>query len=304
MTARGGAGDRVRRRAPGTTRRRLAILPLLAAAACGDPPTAPLPSDARGFTPPAVYARWWAMTEACSGRAPVSDAVRWFSAPGDSIRMSDGKWVGGYYEGARNRIVVAEHWRANGSLVRHEMLHALIGPNVGGHPAADFQGRCGGWVACPPVGCAEEGVPFAPPPANAPVLGAAELELSVEVLPGTVTRVPGDSGAAVVVRVTNPRPVPVWVQLRPPEGCGWCPEIASFGYGIRWPGSTDVGQSAVSVTGGVRFPLEAGGTKLEVFDVDLAGYQAGAYAVAASFNDGDLTFTGPRAVATTFRIAR
>lgn len=286
------------------TRRRLVLVPLLLATACGDSPTAPLPSGAREFTPPAVYARWWALTEACSGRAPVSGGVRWFSVPGDSLRMSDGRWVGGYYDGNRNQIVVIERGRTNGSFIRHEMLHALLGPRVGGHPPADFQGRCEGWVNCPAVGCADEGVPFAPPPAGAPVLGPADLELSIEVLPGTVTRVLGDSGAAVVVRAKNPRPVPVWVQLELPEGCIRCPEAAGFGYGMRSPGDRYVVVGSIIVTEVKRFPLEAGGTKVEVFDVDLAGFPTGPYVMAGSFNEGYLNVDGPRAVATTFTIAR
>ncbi len=105
----------------------------------------PLPQEAEPFAPPPVYARWWAMTEACSGRSGNLGAVDWYRVPGwDFIR--GGQSVGGYWNRYSNRIVLAEAGIEHGPTVRHEMLHVLLRSD--GHPRSQFLGACAALVTC------------------------------------------------------------------------------------------------------------------------------------------------------------
>lgn len=107
--------------------------------------TGPLPPGAERFAPPAVYARWWAMTEACSGRSGNFGDVDWYRVPGSQF-MHDGQSVGGVWSRNANRIVLAEEGIDQGRLVRHEMLHALL--RVRGHPRSQFLAACASLVSC------------------------------------------------------------------------------------------------------------------------------------------------------------
>ena len=60
-----------------------------------------------------------------------------------------------------------------GSVVRHEMLHALV--RAKGHPRAQFLQRCGGIVACGPD-CVHDAGPAAAPAAGTPVVRAMALK--------------------------------------------------------------------------------------------------------------------------------
>jgi len=42
----------------------------------------PLPPTATAMTAPAVYASWWAMTQACSGLTGSLEHIRWYQVPG------------------------------------------------------------------------------------------------------------------------------------------------------------------------------------------------------------------------------
>ena len=54
----------------------------LAGLACESLVAPALPDGATVLTPPPVYARWWAMTEACSRRTGDLSAVTWYVATG------------------------------------------------------------------------------------------------------------------------------------------------------------------------------------------------------------------------------
>lgn len=105
----------------------------------------PLPRGAERFAPPAVYARWWAMTEACSGRSGSMRAVDWYRVPGSQFMRGD-QPAGGYWNRYTNRIVLAEVGIEHGPTVRHEMLHALL--KAGGHPRSQFLDACAALVYC------------------------------------------------------------------------------------------------------------------------------------------------------------
>lgn len=268
----------MRRRLPRQANTTVLLLAHLAAA-CRDVAAPPLPSGAVRLAAPAVYARWWAQAEACSGLTGDLGAIAWYVVPGaDSVPLPDHRDVAGYWNSADDRIVLAGRVARDGGTVRHEMLHALL--RVGGHPPAYFQGRCDGWVDCPDVGCADEGTLPPAAPADAPVLPSSALPITVEVLPAVVNRVPGDSGVTVVVRVTNPRPVPVWVELASPYNCASCGEYNGFGFNLNSPG----GSGTMYTTTVRRFALPAGGAKLRAMDWDLSQYPARTYQVGGTFN--------------------
>ena len=123
----------------------IAALASLVALSCQMPTDPPLPGDAIRFTPPPVYAQWWALTEECSGINRSLDAVQFYLIPNAST-IPDNTYgeVAAYWSPASNRIVLADFYEMQGQLVRHEMLHALL--RASGHPPAYFQGRCAGVV--------------------------------------------------------------------------------------------------------------------------------------------------------------
>src|SRR5260370_10316235 len=96
-------------------------------AAC-EPGGLALPEGAVQFTPPAVDAQWWALTESCSGLSGDLSAISWYVVPnarhipaGDVSAVVEGRW-----DSVGNRIVLADIGPRDGELVRHEMLHALL----------------------------------------------------------------------------------------------------------------------------------------------------------------------------------
>src|SRR5260221_14753061 len=82
------------------------------------------------FQPPAVYREWWAKTQACSGRKADFNRIRWALVPGNSFPCKSGQCVG-HWE-SNGEIWIASDWKDNEMVVRHEILHALIGEP--GHP--------------------------------------------------------------------------------------------------------------------------------------------------------------------------
>ena len=237
------------------------LAPVVAAvglAACGSLVDPDLPSNAERFTPPPVYARWWAMTEACSGLSGDLASVSWFMVPGVSTIPLEGKAVEGYWSLAGNRIVMAGAGRLAGGIVRHEMLHALM--KAAGHPRARFLQDCGGVVTCTEVCISDAGPPPAPDPAAIQV-GPEGLEVRVDVQPATPSRAVDEGFFAVIVSVRNPATGPVVVKL-PPQPIGDGPTTFRFDV---------LGQS--TVLSGNEFALDpsvttftAGETKRHVFD--------------------------------------
>ena len=93
------------------------------------------PPTSVAFTPPPVYARWWDMTQSCSGITGSLAAVSWLVVPGTSDFQFKGQTVSGYWTAGSNSIVIADSVQLDGSVIRHEMLHALI--KGSGHPRSD-----------------------------------------------------------------------------------------------------------------------------------------------------------------------
>jgi hypothetical protein len=96
------------------------------------------PAHDQRINPPASYEAWWSSTEACSGRTGSFSSVQWFMVPGHSFDCPNGKCVG-RWEG-KHKIYIAEDWLHSEMVVRHEMLHDLIGRP--GHPDPPFGHGC------------------------------------------------------------------------------------------------------------------------------------------------------------------
>jgi hypothetical protein len=143
-----------------------------------------LPPDSRQFSPPVVYARWWAMTEACSGRSASMASVSWFEVPATLRNPANGESVGGYWSSVNDRIVLTEAAKLIGGFVRHEMLHALL--KKPGHPREAFLGSCAGVVGCFDQ-CLTDAGPPPTPAVDAIKVTPDSLEISLEVAPQAPT---------------------------------------------------------------------------------------------------------------------
>ena len=172
--------------------------------------TEPLPDGTREVSAPPVYDLWWSMTEDCSSRAGEFTAIKWFIVPGVATFKHRDEQVSGYWSKADQGIVIAEKAMFDGGLVRHEMLHALIGQ--GGHSRNDFLERCGGTVVCL-SGCIRDA-------GTAPVAGRSvarvepvEMRIDIAVDPAQPQRSVNEGHFRLVVTVTNPRTDSVVVLL-------------------------------------------------------------------------------------------
>jgi hypothetical protein len=178
---------------------------------CQSPVDPPLQADAQAFSALPVYARWWAVTQACSGRSGAFGAITWYVVPG-ARSISDGTTndLSGYWSRGSNRIVLAGDAQRDGNIVRHEMLHALL--RVAGHPRAAFLEGCGGLVECREACVADAGPPSPADPAALRITADA-LEVQVTVVPAQPSRAIDEGIFSVTVRVRNPAPTPVIVAL-------------------------------------------------------------------------------------------
>lgn len=113
--------------------------------ACGDRfAPAPLPEGAVPFGPPPIYRTWWGQVEACSGRTGAFSRVQWFVVPGVDFFIANGQRDNGLWIEHYRYIVLGERRVSDSLVVRHEMLHDLLGSLT--HPAEYFDQRCGGLV--------------------------------------------------------------------------------------------------------------------------------------------------------------
>ncbi|MGH7560033.1 MAG: hypothetical protein ACRENB_03335 [Gemmatimonadales bacterium] len=95
------------------------------------------PLGAEGWAAPPAYRVWWERTEACSGLRGAFEQMEWFVVPGDRFACPSGTCAGRWEPG---RIFLASAWAHDEMVVRHEILHALIGR--GGHPNPPFGAGC------------------------------------------------------------------------------------------------------------------------------------------------------------------
>ena len=162
-----------------------------------------LPRGAQRFTAPAQYRAWWALTEACSRRRGDFNTVTWYIVPNTDVFPLEGQSVYGAWYGDPNRIVLGDSERTDGSLVRHEMLHALL--QTGGHPRNQFLDGCGDIVACVDQ-CVIDG--GGPPDTSdtAPIVGPALLPAAILLAPDTVSMSADSGWTTITLTLTNHHP--------------------------------------------------------------------------------------------------
>jgi len=220
--------------------------------------TAPLPPNAEPFAPPAVFARWWAMTEACSGHKGNMGGVHWYRVPGSRFILH-GQPAAGYWNNSTNRIVLVEDAIEQGDMVRHEMLHALLGVN--GHPRAQFLGSCASLLPCQGT-CIKDAGQWHVPAQNYVVLPPDSLDVTshVELFPSESD---GQRWLALEVIVRNPGERAVVAaapgdRVTPP----------TFGYDLRGP-SGGIGGGEIATDSSTLYfrPLE---TKRWLFEFLVA----------------------------------
>jgi hypothetical protein len=217
------------------------------------------PAGAIELTPPAIYARWWAMTEACSGVTGDFNDISWFTVPGAASFDRDGTQVLGYWTNAGNQIVLAGNASLSGGNVRHEMLHALL--RGGGHPRSQFLGRCAGAVDCG-AGCIADAGP--PPLADATIspVTATSLDVTLDVVPVKPSSALDGGFFTVTVSVRNTATRPVLAKLTATNE-----RARSFQFDLRGPSGGLIGTELVLDPSTVTFA--AGETKRQLFDFSI-----------------------------------
>ena len=113
--------------------------------ACGWWSDSDFPESAVEFNPPGYFRSWWQVVEECSGGRASYDEVSWYTAPHSDLEVRGEPAFGAWFEQG-NRIALASGTTKNPSLVRHEMLHAIL--RAGGHPSEYFQQKCADEVVC------------------------------------------------------------------------------------------------------------------------------------------------------------
>ena len=257
------------------TMRRLGGMTLLAVFAAGCADFGP-PPGVMGYEPPDIYASWWQLTERCSGKEGDFGGVHWYVVPGASTFNLEGQAVAGAWYQAGNRIVIAADYTQDGSLVRHEMLHALL--QQGGHPRSEFLGSCGDIVLCV-EGCVRDAGGPPDTSTTAPFIPAGEVSVTTLVEPGDVS-LDRDSGRfTVTVAVTNPTTRAVRVAV--PMSAPWVGIQFSGAGGGEWISNSD--STVAFAPAGA-----AGATRRYVFDVvpefpGLFDLTPGGYTVRGNF---------------------
>lgn len=109
---------------------------------CSYEPTSALPDGAVSFTAPTEYLAWWDRTSQCSELSGNMAKVEWYVVPNvATFSTAEGEKVGIRVKtGDRIQIVLAGQYQMHEMVVRHEMLHALLG--TPGHPDVYFTERC------------------------------------------------------------------------------------------------------------------------------------------------------------------
>jgi hypothetical protein len=201
-------------------------LAVVVAGACRGLVDPPLPDGAVRFTPPPVYARWWAMTEACAGRTGRLSSVKWYVVPNAATIESQGQPANGYWSAASNRIVLAGAVQYTGETVRHEMAHAL--EQRAGHSRELFLRRCAGVVRCRDECMADAG-PAPPRDPAAKYVTHEAFDVTIELTPREPLGPGGDGFLALTVTARNRASYPVVIAVNDGSGTGFSYELAGHG---------------------------------------------------------------------------
>jgi hypothetical protein len=240
----------------------LCVIVTFAVVACRELVDPPLPSGAEPFEAPAVFQLWWKMTEACAKHTASLADVSWYVVPGTRTIDDGGQIVSGYWSAASNRIVLAETAAQVGSVVRHEMLHAIL--RGGGHPRQAFLNDCGGVVSCGDD-CLRDAGPAPRAPPGAVAVPSESLEVSVVVTPVTPTTALYGGYFTLTVLAKNPSARPVVVT--PAQGADG--EAIAFRFDVAATGREIFHDEPVRDASVMQFA--PGETKRHVFDLVVGG---------------------------------
>jgi hypothetical protein len=265
----------------------LVCWPLLAIVLACEEVTA-LPPGSQAFDPPPEYRLWWSMTEACSGLRGSFSSVDWYVVPGTTnLPGTHGEYQGEWFVQG-NRISLASAVQFDGALVRHEMLHALLG--VDGHPRSEFLDRCAGTVVCE-YECIHDAGAFPDPPAETPVVSTGTLQIGVQIEPDPASASSYDGYFGLVVTAHNPADHDVIVRLPPygDDNLG-----VGFLYLLGSDSTNGVGTFAPAYDPQTTF-FRAGETKRQIFDLRIGDVHdgnipPGNYLVQGSFGGHDGPF--------------
>lgn len=236
------------------------LLALMLDVSCRAATEPSFPSNAVRFDPPPVYQLWWNVVESCSGAHGDFSSVKFYEEPGQMTATAGSESANAYWFASGDRIVVGGLNEFDGPVIRHEMLHALLGPNPGGngHPHAYFAQRCGGIVHCEGTCLTDDGpLPVTDP--SAPVVSPSVLDVSVSVQPTPFDPSLYGGWMAVLVTARNPASHAVWVKIPADQGTP-----TTFGYEI---GARAVDAVAAADT---AVAFQAGETRQQLFDVLVA----------------------------------
>ena len=173
-------------------------------AACGWWSDNDFPESAVKFTPPAYFQTWWQVVELCSGRSAPFSEVAWYTAPHSELVVRGEPAFGAWFAD-RNRIALADENRESPSLVRHEMLHAIL--REGDHPPAYFHERCGDEVICG----RECGVAMSLEHAHE--IARQDLTVHVQLFPEMPSLTAQQGKATIVVHLRNPSNETVFARM-------------------------------------------------------------------------------------------
>jgi len=239
------------------------------------------PSTATPFVAPVQYRVWWRVIESCAERSGSFERVSWYSVRHSSDLRVEGEHLIGAWFPSGNRIVLADSLRGYGPLVRHEMLHAILGDD--GHPTAFFDVRCGDAVTCGRT-C---GAAFSDQHvAGATRLDPSDLIIDAGIIPDPPSLSQYDGWVVIGVSVTNPAPVAAVVALAHAAGlsCQWGYRLLSVTTSTR--GIVDCAELQDSV-----LSLRPHETRRVFFDLNLVHpplsepFQAESVVLSAQFVD-------------------
>jgi hypothetical protein len=234
------------------------------------------------------------MTEACSGRTGKLGDIEWYVVPGATSVRNAGIDVAGFWSSNDNSIVLPGESQMDGSVVRHEMLHALL--FGGGHPRSLFLGTCGGIVACVDA-CVDDAGPPPAPSVNTPRVPPDSIEIGLEIVPAAPGGAEFGGYFTLTVTARNPANHAVVVVLPSSDGGQW---RESFAWSMS-SSTNNIGENVLAYDPEVTY-FAAGETKRQVFDCHVNGdedYEAvppGQYVVDGSYG-------GKKATARTLTLA-
>ena len=224
--------------------------------ACSNMVEPPLPSGAVPMARPPQYALWWQLTERCAGRSADLERITWYVGPGaTSLGPSE---VQGETYMPSHRIVIAGNFVDIPRLVRHEMLHAILG--VPGHPAQFFQRDCAGVVVCD-ENCVDDGGKLPPADTTGPVVRPTDVDVSARADSAQPSMARDGGWMALTVAIHNPRPTPVRVHLASLGQGYW----SAYGYNAVYCQSPDQGSAASELAVGYDSTIVVAGGESQFY---------------------------------------